>query len=453
MKRRNMLCAAVALGIFGAGAVQAEELAAVDERGPHTIQESVQEVIARPEEELPPFEYRLGVAGFTRGEGVGNFRLPDFSTTPGHGEGRLLYRVKPYLYWHPTEWLDLHAEGQGYGFRGGNQESGKVSLYQGFAELRCTKFEGNSLTVGRQELVYGSAFMLGSNSFYQGLTYDALRLRLQPAKPFTVDFFGGWYAAPGSDGTEGGLAGGYATWTIAEGTALEFYGFRDTGSAERNAGEHRNSFGLRATAKLGPALLEVEPVWQSGRLFNGVDANESISAWGGHADLAVDVEVGGLTNHFFAGAAYGSGSRAAANGDSARKEFQNQGTDTSLTGDMNVVGDFSGLDVGEFHASGLQVYTLGWGIDLTKKLNFTATGRYFLANHAPDGMSRRLGLESDFTLTWTLCDNLSVLVGYDRFFTAAFFRDASGSGRDIHYGYAMLQFDLAHQKAKQTAKK
>ncbi|BEH10729.1 MULTISPECIES: alginate export family protein [Geobacter] len=419
--------------------------------GYHTLRDEVEAMLAKPD--LYDYEYRIGVNGFVRGEGAGSFRLPDFSQAPGHAEGRFLYRVKPYLFWHPVAWLDLHAEGQGYGFSGGSQEYDKLSLYQGFAEILCPLRDGNSLKAGRQELVYGSSFMLGSDSFYKGLVYDALRLRITPLAPLTVDIFGGWYATPWSDGTEGGLAGGYAAWHISDGTGLEFYGFRDSGSAERHDGEHRNSFGVRATAKFGPVSCEVEPVWQTGRLFNGVDANESIRAWGGHADIMIDTDLGGIGNHFFAGAAYGSGSRDSALGVSGRKEFLNQATDSSLTGDMNVVGDLSGLDVGDYHASGLQIYTLGWGVDLTGDLSLTATGRYFLANYVPDGFSRRIGLETDFTLTYAISDALSIIAGYDRFFTGRFFSDASGSNDDIHYGYLMFQFDLSHTKPKKSLSK
>lgn len=419
--------------------------------GYHSLREQIESMLAKPD--LYDYEYRLGVNGFMRGEGAGNYRLPDSGYAPGHGEGRFLYRAKPYLFWHPVSWLDIHAEGEGYGYKGGSQEYGKISLYQGFAEILCSSGEGNSLKAGRQELVYGSAFMLGSNSFYQGLTFDALRLRLTPVKPLTVDFFGGWYATPWSDGVEGSLAGAYATWNIADGTTLELYGFRDTGSDDRHSGEHRNSVGLRATAQLGPVFFEVEPVWQRGRLYNGVDENESINAWGGHVDLSADTEIAGFTNHFFAGAAYGSGSRDAADGTSGRKEFLNQITDSSLAGDMGVVGDLSGLDVGDSHASGLQIYTLGWGVDITEELILSATGRYFLANYTADEASRRIGFETDFTLTYAVNESLSVIAGYDRFFTGKFFRDASVSDDDIHYGYLMLQFDLSHTAPKKPAQK
>jgi hypothetical protein len=96
--------------------------------------EAIESILATPE--VPPFQYRVGVKGFLRGEGTGNFTLTDFSYTPNHGEGRFLYRVLPYAYWHPTNYLDIHVEGQGYGFSGGSQHSGKYSLYQGFVEGR-----------------------------------------------------------------------------------------------------------------------------------------------------------------------------------------------------------------------------------------------------------------------------------------------------------------------------
>ncbi|ABB32663.1 hypothetical protein GeomeDRAFT_1082 [Geobacter metallireducens RCH3] len=416
-----------------------------------TRREAIEAILAKPE--VPAFEYKIGVNGFLRGEGVGNFRLPDFSYAPRHGEGRFLYRVKPYAYWHPTDYLDFHAEGQGFGYKGGNQEHGKLSLYQGFVEARVPDSERLALKVGRQEFVYGSTFILGSDAFMDGLTFDALRLRVKPMEQLTVDLLGGWYATPFSDGVKGNLAGGYATWTFSEGNAIEAYGFRDTGSGDHHAGEHRNTWGVRGTAALGPATLEVEPVYQTGRLFNpNTGGNESIQAYGGHADLGMDVSMAGFHSHFFLSYAVGSGDGEAATVVSSRKEFSNPTNDTPLFGDMKVIGGF-GYDVGDHHASGLQIYTIGWGIDLTKELNLSATGRYFLANHVEEGFSRSIGLETDFTLTYAVNGNLSLVAGYDHFFTGKFFRDAAGSGDDIHYGYLMLQFDLAHQKSKAPAKK
>ena len=140
-----------------------EELAQYE--GYQLRRESIEKMLAKPE--TPAFEYKVGVGGFLRGEGIGNFRLTDFSYAPAHGEGRFLYRVKPYAYWHPTDYLDIHAEGQGYGFTGGShQEYNKVSLYQGFVEAkipgqRSTLPEGGAPGVQlRQHLYPRSRFVL-----------------------------------------------------------------------------------------------------------------------------------------------------------------------------------------------------------------------------------------------------------------------------------------------------
>jgi hypothetical protein len=427
-----------------------EELAHYE--GYQLRREAIEKMLAKPE--TPAFVYKYGINGFLRGEVAGNFHLVDNSFTPGHGDGRFVYRVKPYVYWHPTDWLDIHAEGQGYGFAGGNsQEFNKVSLYQGFVEAKLPGRDWLALKGGRQEFVYGSAFILGADSFFDGLSYDGARLRIKPAEPLTVDFLAGAYATPFSGGVKGNLAGGYATYAFSEGNAVEAYAFRDSGSTNHVPGEHLSIWGLRGTAKAGPVAVEFEPVYESGRAFNSVSrANDRIDAFGGHLDFSVESALAGHNSRLFTSFGYGSGSRNAANGVSAAREFRNPNNDTSLVGDMHVIGDLSGVTVsgptGDHHASGLQIYTLGWGVDITKDLNFSATGRYFFANNVEAGFSKNLGLETDFTLTYAMGEGLTVILGYDRFFTGGFFRDASGSGKDIDYGYLMVQFDLSRSKPR-----
>ncbi len=406
--------------------------------------ETDQAITAISTPEGQPFMFQAGVKGFLRGDGAGNYRLPDLAFNPGHSEGRFLYRVLPYVYWHPTDFLDFHLEGQGYGYTGGSQYLGKVSLYQGYVEGRIPAQDTLALKLGRQEFVYGSTFILGANSFFQGLTFDAARIRVKPVGALTLDLLGGWYATPWSDGVTGYIVGGYASYAPREGTVLEAYGFNDTGSDDHHPGECLTIWGLRGTAAFGPVSVEIEPVFESGRTQNGVTgANDRISAWGGHADVTVETEIGGWKNVFFASYAYGTGGKDAANGVTSKREFRNPGTDTSLTGDMSLVGDLSGVDAGDYHASGLQIFNLGWGIELSKKLSFSAAGRYFRANAVPDGFSKQIGLETDFTLTYAVNDMFSLLIGYDRFFAGDFFRDATGHGSDIDYGYVMLQYDFS----------
>ncbi len=324
---------------------------------------------------MPAFEYKFGVNGFLRGEGVGNFMLRYLSFTPDHSEGRFLYRVKPYVYWHPTDYLDFHIEGQGYGFsgggHGGSQPSGKFSLYQGFVEAKLPEKDFLALKVGRQEFLYGSTFIIGTDSFFDGLTFDAARLRVQPSAPLTFDLLGGTYARSFSGGIKGNLAGGYATYAFSDGNAAEAYVFTDTGSADHHAGEQLNIWGLRGTSKLGPFSFEFEPVYESGTIFNPTTGgNNSISAYGGHVDLTGGAVLGGYNNKFFLSYAIGSGDRAAAEGVNFNKEFRNPNNDTSLVGDMHAVGDLSGINVAGHHASGLQYLHTGMGDRHHEKAEF-----------------------------------------------------------------------------------
>ena len=412
-----------------------------------TRREEIEKMLAKPEQ--PSFIYKIGVSGYLRGEGTGNFRLTDFSPTPGHGEERFLYRVKPYIYWHPADYLDIHAESQGYGFSGTHQNYNGYSLYQGFIEATLPGSELLSLKGGRQEFSYGSSFIIGPDSFYDGLSFDAARLRIKPVELLTVDILAGMYATPFSGGIKGNLAGAYATYTFLEGNTVEAYTFRDTGSTVHHDGEYLNTWGGRFTGKADPVTFEFEPVYESGRVFNSLrNTTDLINAFGGHLDITTSAILAGFNHKIFLSYAYGSGSGEAASGASTAREFRTPNNDSSLFGDMSVVGDMSGVTVNRHHASGLQIYTLGWGVDVTKEANFSATGRYFNANNVEDGLSRHLGVETDFTLTYNVSERLAFIIGYDRFFTGNFFRDTSGSGKDIDYGYFMVQFDLSRSKSR-----
>lgn len=425
-----------------------------------TIRTTIEQLLTLVEPPVPVFKYKAGVNGFLRGEGAGNFKLAEMSPA-GSNSGRLLYRVKPFAYWHPNDNLDVHLEGQGYGFTGeGSNKSHDFNLYQGFVEAKLPQDDATgknllALKVGRQEFNYGSGFILGADSFFDGLTFDAARLRIQPSWQWfnllTVDLLGGKYAKPFSDGLKGDLLGAYVTYQPDPDSSIEAYAFRDTGAEEHHSGDHLDTFGYRSTSSAGMFGMEYELAYQSGKLFNGT-TNDNISAYGGHIDLTGEFPVKAFGNSYdssvFLSFANGSGDKNAVDGISSKKEFRNGNNDNALVGDMGVIGDLSGVDVGGHHASGMQIYTIGWGIDLSKKLNFSATGRKFMASKVEDGFSRDIGVEADFTLTYTHNKDYALIVGYDRFLTGKYFRDAGAGSDDIHYGYAMLQFNYDWTKRK-----
>ena len=414
-----------------------------------TRQDTFEKILEPPEE--VSYLYKIGVKGFLSGEGTANFAFSDFSYTPGHGVGLLLYRIKPYLEWRPADWLELEVDGQVYGYTFNPQHYTRFSLYQAYLELKPPAIKEMHLKIGRQEFVYGSAFILGANSYYEGLTFDAARLRVRPIPELTMDLLAGSYAVPSTHLFDGLLAGAYLTYAPQEGTTAEVYYFRDAGIVFPHPGEHLEYLGLRGTARLGPVSLEVEPVYETGQIANpNSGALDTVNAWGGHVDLLADMELFGFRNTFTVGYAYGSGSQDAADGRSLCRQFSNIDNDTSLTGDMGFIGDLSGVTVNDVHASGLHIVTAGWGINLLKELNFTTTARYFQADRTPAGVSTTLGVETDFILTWTIDEDMALIAAYDRFFTGNFFRDATGRADDMQYGYLMFQFNFSGGKRKMS---
>ena len=99
-----------------------------------TRQDTFEKILEPPEEQS--YLYKVGVKGFLSGEGTANFAFSDFSYTPGHGVGLLLYRIKPYLEWRPTDWLEVEVDGQVYGYTFNPQHYNRFSLYQAYLELK-----------------------------------------------------------------------------------------------------------------------------------------------------------------------------------------------------------------------------------------------------------------------------------------------------------------------------
>jgi hypothetical protein len=303
--------------------------------------------------------------------------------------------------------------------------------------------KGVSLKAGRQELVYGSTFLLGADTFYDGLAFDAAKASWKPAEKFALDLLGGRYVKKWAGGIEGKLYGVYATYTPKEALSVDLYGFRDTGGAGEThvGGDHEVTYsvGTRLSGNIAgkKVAFEVEPVYQFGRKNRDGANHDHISAYGGHVDVTIDPPLGRYPGMIFLSYAYGSGDGNPQEGKFT--EFHNPNNDTSLIGDMNVIGELSGIVVGDSAASGLHVFTAGGGVDLTEKLNVSLDGHYFRAVKVPAGFSREIGIETNLILTCKIKENISVLLSGNRFFTGGFFKDASGSGKDISYSYLQAQ--------------
>ncbi|HEX9850616.1 alginate export family protein [Candidatus Deferrimicrobium sp.] len=401
---------------------------------------------ARAQEDPPdPLKFgpvKLGLDSLVRPETATNFSLGSFSFTPGNDEGRILFRLRPSVTAAPSENLTARVEGQWYAFYD-DRDFSLFSLYQGYVEGVLPGVKGVSLKAGRQEFVYGSTFLLGADTFYDGLAFDAAKVSWKPAEKFALDLLGGRYVKKWAGGIEGKLYGVYATYTPKEALSVDLYGFRDTGGAGEShvGGDHEVTYsvGTRLSGNFAgeKVAFEVEPVYQFGRKNRDGASHDHISAYGGHADLTIDPPLGRYPGKVFLAYAYGSGDGNPQEGKFT--EFHNPNNDTSLIGDMNVIGELSGIVVGDSAASGLHVFTAGGGVDLTEKLNLSLDGHYFRANKVPGGVSKEIGIETNLILTYKIKESISVLLSGNRFFTGGFFKDASGSGKDISYAYLQAQ--------------
>jgi hypothetical protein len=398
-----------------------------------------------------PFRFgpvKLGIDSLMRAETTTNFTLGNFSFTPGSNEGRVLFRLRPAVTIDPSENLTARVEGQWYAFYY-DRDFSEFTLYQGFVEGTVPGAKKVSLKAGRQEFVYGSGFLLGNDIYYDGLSFDAVKASLKPANGVSVELFGGQYVRRNSGGIGGKLYGIYATYAPGETLMVDLYGFRDTGGAGEThlGGDHERTYsvGTRLSGNIAGKKMafEVEAVYQFGRKMReeGVSHND-ISAYGGHVDVTIDPPLGRYPGKIFLSYAYGSGDGDPEEGKFT--EFHNPNHDSSLFGDMSVIGDLSGLSVvdpagNDVRASGLHVLTTGGGIDVTEKLNVYLGGHYFRAVKAPAGISKEIGLETNLIFTCKINDHISVLLSGNRFFTGGFIKDASGSGKDISYAYLQAQ--------------
>jgi len=401
---------------------------------------------ARAQEDPPdPLKFgpvKLGLDSLVRPETATNFSLGSFSFTPGNDEGRILFRLRPSVTVAPSENLTARVEGQWYAFYD-DRDFSLFSLYQGYVDGVLPGVKGVSLKAGRQELVYGSTFLLGADTFYDGLAFDAAKVSWKPAEKLALDLLGGRYVKKWAGGIEGKLYGVYATYTPKEALSVDLYGFRDTGGAGEShvGGDHEVTYsvGTRLSGNFAgeKVAFEVEPVYQFGRKNRDGAGHDHISAFGGHADLTIDPPLGRYPGKVFLAYAYGSGDGNPQEG--TFTEFHNPNNDSSLIGDMNVIGELSGIVVGDSAASGLHVFTAGGGVDLTEKLNLSLDGHYFRANKVPGGVSKEIGIETNLILTYKIKESISMLLSGNRFFTGGFFKDASGSGKDISYAYLQAQ--------------
>jgi alginate export protein len=433
------------LGVLVGGWLDPGTLAAEAPRAEGT------EAAAPPEAPKDRWTLDVGSQIRLRGDFTRNQSLTDFGFAPGRREAQFLQRSRLNVSAEDTVLgLKAFAQGQWYGRWGGTDHRSDVDLYQGYIEWEKVLGSPLSLKAGRQEFVYGSAFFLGANDFYNGFSWDGLKATLAPHEGIAVDLLGARMAKLNPGDPDIYLAGVHGTVPVYEGGALDGYLFHNRGGFPLmhrefeliDSGQRWYTAGLRFAGKLGGFDYEVEPQYQWGRVKAALgDGKDRVRAYGGHLDVGYTFKKLPWEPRVFGAYAFGSGHNDITKGKYG--EFHgNIFNDNYLVGDMSVIPDLSGLTVDGIHASGMQVWVAGICVNPLASLNLNLDVHRFRAREVPDTFSKDVGLEANLVGTYKPTKWLSFTVGLNRLFAGRFLEQAGGSKRNIDYVYIQTQVEF-----------
>lgn len=169
--------------------------------------------------------------------------------------------------------------------RGGSD----VSLYQAYINVKNMWGTPLALRVGRQELVFGSEFILGNNSNgsnFQGLSYDAIRLTYA-TDMFKVDAFAAKLAESFQNFGKGDLDlyGIYGSYIGIEDVTIDAYGLLVQDNRVVGNDIDLYTFGLRGAGTISGFDFDAEAAYQMGNV-DGIPSGCPLGF--GEADVKYD---------------------------------------------------------------------------------------------------------------------------------------------------------------------
>ncbi len=384
-----------------------------------------------------------------RGDFAWNQNFTNFTFTPGEKEVQFLERTRLHgSVENSALGLKVFVQPQWYGRWGGIDKRSEIDLYLGYVEWEKILGSPISLKAGRQDCSYGSTFFLGPNDFYNGLSWDGLKVSFNPTEQFTIDLIGVKMAKLNSGDPNIYLTGLYSTYSFDKENSLEGYLFYNKGGfpflhreSEVRVGQKWFTLGARSAGKMRGFDYELEPQIQWGGVKNPIaDGKDRVRAYGGHNDLGYTFKLP-WKPRLFAAYAFGSGDKDPFDG-KVTQFHGNIFNDNYLLGDMSLIADISGVTVNDIHSSGMHVLVAGISVNPLSNLNPNLDIYRFIASKGATGFSKDLGVEINLMASYKGMRGISFLAGLNRFFTGRFFEQASGSKRDIDYVYIQGQVEF-----------
>lgn len=392
-----------------------------------------------------PLDYRLpGANGRAATDGLGD-----------RGDAAALRSRLGVRAWLPTSRVKLHLELQDARTMGTESttlaSTDNVDAHQAYAELDSLGGAPLALQLGRFEMVYGDARLIGNGDWAaNGRSFDGARMRWRPGTA-RVDGFVTWLGEgrrAGRDRMFGGVVAGLtrkgadAAWSFD----LDAYGFlRDLGdtavigeSGVKGDLQDR-TLGARLRLVAGIAELRLEGAGQGGER-----AGDDVSAWA----LAARADVVALAEprlKVFAEYAAASGDETPGDGDWGRFDPLYP-TAHGLLGYSDVAAWQNIADLSGGVACGPH---RGWWFEaavhrltlMEPRDAWIADSGDVLRRDVTGAAGDEVGIELDLTARWAMRPGVTLQGGYSRFAAGDFVSNTGGGGnQDWAYLQATIGF-------------
>ncbi|HOQ89431.1 MAG TPA: alginate export family protein [Candidatus Hydrogenedentes bacterium] len=300
-----------------------------------------------------------------------------------------------------------------------------VEFYQAYIEAREMWGTPLMMRVGRQELVFGSEFLLGNNdteALFRGLSFDAIRLAYV-TDTFRVDAFTAKLADTiisdfASDDID--LYGIYGSYMGIEDVVIDAYWLYvrdDEVLLGDNVDIH--TVGLRGAGKMGGFDFDVEVAYQFGEVdgqpsacpFGFGEADVDYQAWAVSADLGYTFDVAWQPRVSALFAWYDGGDPDESCWSNDRElPFNRLFSDKEYSYFLD--------NVGAANLSNIFVYGLAVEAMPTEAVSLKLAGKYFDADE-DYGTDGDLGWELSLVGKYNYTEDLAFRAGYAHFFATA----------------------------------
>jgi hypothetical protein len=418
-------------------------------------------VLPPPERQIVTFDFQERLRFEAR---ENNFDFNDRVDSPTD-DSWLLQRARLGIKLQPTDYLTFYVQGQSAleidsdrpnepGVLGAEGDD-PIDLRQAYIAIGPKEF---NITIGRQILSYGDERLIGAFDWNNlGRTFDAVKVHYAPTKDWFLDGFVSSVVVPDSDefnysdlfdGNDTGrnqVFGGlyFSTTALCPlGSTTDFYVL---GLHEEYAVGDTDfvTLGTRLKAditKTGGWDYETEMAVQFGEV-----KDKDLSAFAGHWGAGYVWTHAAWKPRLFAEYNFATGDSNPKDGDV--ETFQNLfPTNHKFYGYMdafswqNIHNPAVSFSVQPTKTTKLQLdYHAFWLAD-TNDAWYRANG-ITQVRPIKGSAANFVGTELDFTASWKVCKNLSLLAGYSHFFTGDTAK-ATGAADDADFGYVQATIDF-----------